>query len=185
MPADSQTLPKKYHDAVLNWQQQYLPDLDFLQENWDKHFPKDPCFRLCAYREQGICGHIEVGDEAGKPKYQRACEMSPNQANHLLKAVKAQASTEFGSIQQHRLTLTRAQSEQDQFWAPRIMAEELRDGHQMLSVLLNDDWKSLVGQSGEDMVLLEEIRPISRAATCWALSISTSTALSTISSSAP
>ncbi|MBT9584167.1 phenylacetate-CoA oxygenase subunit PaaI [bacterium] len=155
MPADSETLPKKYHDAVLNWQQQFLPDLEFLQENWDKHFPKDPCFRLCAYREQGICGHIEVGDEAGKPKYRRACEMSPHQANHLLKAVKAQASTEFGSIQQHRLTLTRAQSEQDQFWVLRMMAEELRHGYQMLSVLLNDDWKSLVGQSGEEMV--EEI----------------------------
>lgn len=155
MPAHSDTLPKKYHDAVLRWQKQYLPDLDFLQENWDKHFPKDPCYKLCAYREQGICGHIEVGDEAGKPKYQKACEMSPQQANHLLKAVKAQASTEFGSIQQHRLTLTRAQSEQDQFWVLRMMAEELRHGYQMLYLLLNDDWKSLVGQSGEEMV--EEI----------------------------
>lgn len=155
MSAHSETLPKKYHDAVLRWQQQYLPDLEFLQENWDKHFPKDPCYKLCAYREQGICGHIEVGDEAGKPKYQRACEMSPQQAGHLLKAVKAQASTEFGSIQQHRLTLARAQSEQDQFWVLRMMAEELRHGYQMLYVLLNDDWKSLVGQSGEDMV--EEI----------------------------
>lgn len=155
MAAQSDTLPKKYHDAVLRWQKQYLPDLDFLQENWDKHFPKDPCYKLCAYREQGICGHIEVGDEAGKPKYQKACEMSPQQANHLLKAVKAQASTEFGSIQQHRLTLTRAQSEQDQFWVLRMMAEELRHGYQMLYLLLNDDWKSLVGQSGEEMV--EEI----------------------------
>ena len=155
MAAQSDTLPKKYHDAVLRWQKQYLPDLDFLQENWDKHFPKDPCYKLCAYREQGICGHIEVGEEAGKPKYQKACEMSPQQANHLLKAVKAQASTEFGSIQQHRLTLTRAQSEQDQFWVLRMMAEELRHGYQMLYLLLNDDWKSLVGQSGEEMV--EEI----------------------------
>jgi 1,2-phenylacetyl-CoA epoxidase catalytic subunit len=152
MPAHSDTLPKKYHDAVLRWQKQYLPDLDFLQENWDKHFPKDPCYKLCAYREQGICGHIEVGDEAGKPKYQKACEMSPQQANHLLKAVKAQASTEFGSIQQHRLTLTRAQSEQDQFWVLRMMAEELRHGYQMLYLMLNDDWKSVVGQSGEEMV---------------------------------
>lgn len=155
MGAESDVLPKKYHDAVLRWQQQFLPDLDFLQENWDKHFPKDPCFRLCAYREQGVCGHIEVGEEAGKPKYTRACQMSPEQAGHLLKAVKAQASTEFGSIQQHRLTLTRAQSEQDQFWVLRMMAEELRHGYQMLYLLLNDDWKSLVGQSGEEMV--EEI----------------------------
>lgn len=155
MSAQSDTLPKKYHDAVLKWQRQYLPDLPFLQEHWDKHFPKDPCYKLCAYREMGICNHIEVGEEAGQPKYERACEMSPQQANHLLKAVKAQASTEFGSIQQHRLTLTRAQSEQDQFWVLRMMAEELRHGYQMLYLLLSDDWKSLVGQSGEEMV--EEI----------------------------
>lgn len=155
MPAESETLPKKYHDAVVRWQQKYLPDLGFLQENWDKHFPKDPCFKLCAYRELGICQNIEVGDEAGKPKYEKACQMSPDQASHLLKAVKAQASTEFGSIQQHRVTLARAQSEQDQFWVLRMMAEELRHGYQMLHLLLNDDWKSLVGQSGEDMV--EEI----------------------------
>lgn len=155
MAAQSDTLPKKYHDAVLKWQAQYLPDLQFLQDNWDKHFPKDPCYKLCAYREQGVCGEIEVGKEQGKPKYTRACDMSPQQANHLLKAVKAQASTEFGSIQQHRLTLTRAQSEQDQFWVLRMMAEELRHGYQMLYLLLNDDWKSLVGQSGEEMT--EEI----------------------------
>jgi len=36
-----------------------------------------------------------------------------------------------------------------------MMAEELRHGYQMLYLLLNDDWKSLVGQSGEEMV--EEI----------------------------
>lgn len=155
MSAESDTLPKKYHSAVTRWQEQFLPDLGFLQNNWEKHFPKDPCFKLCAYREQGICGHIEVGDDKGKPKYQKACDMSPEQANHLLKAVKAQASTEFGSIQQHRLTLTRAQSEQDQFWVLRMMAEELRHGYQMLYLLLNDDWKSVVGQSGEEMV--EEI----------------------------
>ena len=155
MAVEAELLPKSYHDAVLRWQDTYLPDLDFLLENWDKHFPKDPCYKLCAYRELGICQHIEVGAQKGQPKFERANEMSAEQANHLLKAVKAQASTEFGSIQQHRVTLARAQDEQDQFWVLRMMAEELRHGYQMLSVLLKDDWKSLAGQSGEEMV--EEI----------------------------
>ena len=155
MAVESETLPKKNHDAVVKWQQTYLPDLDFLQNNWDKYFPKDPPYRLCAFRDNCVCEQIEVGDQKGQQKFQRACEMSPDQANHLLKAVKAQASTEFGSIQQHRLTLARAQDEQDQFWVLRMMAEELRHGYQMLHLLLSDDWESLVGQSGPEMV--EEI----------------------------
>ena len=112
MAVESEVLPKKYHDAVLKWQKSNLPDLEFLQNNWSKYFPKDPTFKLCAYRDDCICAKIEHGSEAGQEKYQRACEMSTEQANHLLKAVKAQASTEFGSIQQHRLTLARAQEEQ-------------------------------------------------------------------------
>lgn len=155
MAVESEVLPKKYHDAVLKWQKSNLPDLEYLQNNWSKYFPKDPTFKLCAYRDNCVCAKIEHGSEAGQEKYQRACEMSTEQANHLLKAVKAQASTEFGSIQQHRLTLARAQEEQDQFWVLRMMAEELRHGYQMLSILLNDDWKSVVGQTGEEMV--EEI----------------------------
>lgn len=155
MAVERDVLPNKYHDAVLKWQRNFLPDLEYLTENWDRYFPKDNCYQLCAYRELGICNHIEVGEHAGKPKFEKACEMSSEQAGHLLKAVKAQASTEFGSIQQHRLTLARAQDEQDQFWVLRMMAEELRHGYQMLYLLLNDDWKSLVGQTGEEMV--EEI----------------------------
>jgi benzoyl-CoA 2,3-dioxygenase component B len=155
MAVHAEELPKRYHDAVLKWQGTYLPDLDYLLDNWQTHFPKEPNYKLCALRELGVCQHIEVGSEAGKPKYTKACEMSAEQATHLLKAVKAQASTEFGSIQQHRLTLARAQDEQDQMWVMRMMAEELRHGYQMLSLLLNDDWKGLVGQSGEEMV--EEI----------------------------
>jgi hypothetical protein len=96
-----------------------------------------------------------VGDEKGKPKYQQACAMGEEQAHHLLGAIRAQASTEFGSIQQHQLTLARAQSEQDQFWVLRMMAEELRHGYQMLHLLLEDDWSAISGQSGADMV--EEI----------------------------
>ncbi|MCA9790840.1 MAG: phenylacetate-CoA oxygenase subunit PaaI [Candidatus Eremiobacteraeota bacterium] len=155
MTVREETLPGKYHDAVVKWQKTFLPDLGFLLENWDKHFPKDPCFKLCAYRQCGMSDTIEVGEMTGCKKFCQAREMNEKQAHQLLGAVRAQASTEFGSIQQHRLTLARAQDERDQFWVLRMMAEELRHGYQMLHLLLEDDWKSLVGQSGEDMV--EEI----------------------------
>ncbi len=153
--AEVSYIPKKYHEAVCNWRDLYLPDYDLLMNNWDRFFPKDRPFQLCAYRSCNGCAVIEAGDNKGDPKYTRAAQMSEPQADTLLKAVKAQASTEFGSIQQHQLTLARAQDEQDQFWILRMMAEELRHGYQMFSLLLDDDWKSVSSHSGEDMV--EEI----------------------------
>ncbi len=149
------TLPRKYHDAVIKWRETFLPDYDFLVDNWEKYFPKEPQFRLCAYREQGICGEIECGDNVGKPKFTKAEQLGPKVAHQLLGAIRAQASTEFGSIQQHRLTLARAQHDQDQMWVLRMMAEELRHGYQMLHLLLEDDWTTVSEESGADMV--EEI----------------------------
>ncbi len=148
-------LPKRYHDAVVKWRETFLPDYDFLLDNWDKYFPKDRKFELCAYREMGMCGEIECGEAKGKPKFNRACEMAAEQSGHLLGAIRAQASTEFGSIQQHQLTLARAQDEEEQFWILRMMAEELRHGYQMLHLLLEDDWTSVSDTPGDQQV--EEI----------------------------
>lgn len=148
-------LPKKYHDAVVRWQQTFLPDYEFLLDNWDKHFPKDPRFELCAFRQLGMCDEIECGVMKGRKKFTRAAEMQEEQGAHLLGALKAQASTEFGSIQQHQLTLARAQDEEEQFWILRMMAEELRHGYQMFHLLLEDDWRGVTDQSGGEMV--EEI----------------------------
>ena len=47
-------LPRKYHQAVERWRETFIPDYDFLHESWDKHFPKDQRFKLCAFRELGI-----------------------------------------------------------------------------------------------------------------------------------
>jgi 1,2-phenylacetyl-CoA epoxidase catalytic subunit len=145
-------LPRKYHQAVLRWRDAFLPDWDFLLDHWERHFPKEPRFELCAYRELGMCTEIEVGDQKGRPKYQRASEMAPEQAGHLYGAIRAQASTEFGSIQQHRLTLARAQDEQEQVWILRMMAEELRHGYQMLHLLVEDDWSAVSGQAASDAI---------------------------------
>jgi len=152
MTATKTQIPKKFHSAVEKWRETFLPDYDFLLDNWDKYFPKDQQFELCAYREMGMCSEIECGDEEGKPKYTKACDMREQQSAHLLGAIRAQASTEFGSIQQHQLTLSRAQSEEEQFWILRMMAEELRHGYQMLHLLVEDDWSSVTNDSSEDMV---------------------------------
>ncbi len=149
------TIAPKFHSAVEKWRRTYLPDYDLLIENWDRFFPKDPTFELCAYREMGMCDEVECGVKMGQPKAMTAEELDPEQAHHLLGAIRAQASTEFGSIQQHQLTLARAQNEQDQFWVLRMMAEELRHGYQMLHLLLEDTWDEVGGVKGEDMV--EEI----------------------------
>ena len=155
MSTRTTSLPKGFHDAVVRWREAYLPDYDFLLENWDRHFPNDAKFELCAYRQLGMCTEIECGELKGKPKYNHAAEMVPEQAHHVLGAIRAQASTEFGSIQQHRLTLARAQDEEEQFWILRMMAEELRHGYQMLHLLAEDDWSSVSKESSTDMI--EEI----------------------------
>ncbi|MDH3255290.1 MAG: phenylacetate-CoA oxygenase subunit PaaI, partial [Acidobacteriota bacterium] len=145
-------LPGKFHSAVEKWRDYFLPDYQFLIDNWDTHFPKDRTFELCAFREMGLCSEIECGEAKGKPKFDQAGRMEAEQAGHILGAIRAQASTEFGSIQQHQLTLARAQDEEEQFWILRMMAEELRHGYQMLHLLLEDDWSAASEQSGEDMV---------------------------------
>lgn len=148
-------LPKQFHQAVEDWRDTFLPDYTFLLENWERHFPKEPQFKLCAYREMGVCGEIECGAKKGQPKATKPSELDEDQAQHLLGAIRAQASTEFGSIQQHRLTLARAQEEEEQIWVLRMMAEELRHGYQMLHLLVDDDWSCQTSQSSADMV--EEI----------------------------
>src|SRR5436305_3363772 len=152
MSVKTTTLPKRYHEAVLRWQDVFLPDYDFLIENWDKHFPNDQTFQLCAYREMGMCTEVECGDMKGKPKAKKASELREESAHHLVGAIRAQASTEFGSIQQHRLTLARGQEEEEQFWILRMMAEELRHGYQMLHLLAEDDWTSVSKESTSDII---------------------------------
>lgn len=155
MTTTTTELPRRFHQAVERWRQTYLPDFDYLIENWDRFFPRDPRFRLCAYRECGMPCSIECGDRKGEPKHTCAASMPPEMAHQVLSQIRAQASTEFGSIQQHQLTLARAQEEDEQAMVLRMMAEELRHGYQMLHLLVADDWSSVTKAKPEEMV--EEI----------------------------
>jgi 1,2-phenylacetyl-CoA epoxidase catalytic subunit len=149
-------LPRRYHDAVEHWQRHNFKDYDLLLKYWDKYFPKDDSFCLCAKLELGTTDVVQVGEFQGEKKRLKPEEMTPEQAKHLLAIIKAQASTEFGSIQQHAGTVDRARDDEDKFWTMRVMAEELRHGYQMLHLLLSEDWSHVSGGvTGEQMV--EEI----------------------------
>ena len=155
MNVEQTTLPKKFHDAVLHWQRHNFPDYGLLPENWQKYFPSDPEFCLCAKMEVGMGDKVEVGDAKGEKRREKPAELGEEPAKHLLAIIRAQASTEFGSIQQHEGTLARAQDDEDRFWVLRVMAEELRHGYQMFHLLVSQDWSQVSGQKAEDMV--EEI----------------------------
>ena len=106
--------------------------------------------------EIGTSDVIQVGDQKGEKKRLDPDQLTEDQARHLLAIIKAQASTEFGSIQQHAGTIDRAHDDQDRAWVMRVMAEELRHGYQMLHLLLSKDWSHVSGGvTGEQMV--EEI----------------------------
>jgi 1,2-phenylacetyl-CoA epoxidase catalytic subunit len=156
MKIENVTLEKKYHDAVEHWRRHWMPDYDSLLTSWDKYFPKDEPFCLCAKMELGTSDVVQIGEHKGEKKRLQPDQLTEEEAKHLLAIIRAQASTEFGSIQQHAGTLHRADNEEDRHWVMRVMAEELRHGYQMFHLLLSQDWSHVSGGvKGEDMV--EEI----------------------------
>jgi 1,2-phenylacetyl-CoA epoxidase catalytic subunit len=156
MKVENVTLDKKYHDAVEHWRRHHFKDYDTMLDTWEKYFPKDEKFCLCAKMEIGTPDVIHIGEQKGEQKRVNPDELTEDQARHLLAIIKAQASTEFGSIQQHAGTIDRANDDQDRAWVMRVMAEELRHGYQMLHLLLSKDWSHVSGGvTGPQMV--EEI----------------------------
>src|SRR3989441_117444 len=148
-------LAKPYHDAIEHWRRHNFPDYGMLAGAWDRFFPKDEAFCLCARIAPDVSYRIEVGDRVGEAKAIVPKDLPAEAARHLLGQIRAQASTEFGSIQQHQGTLARAQEPQDQAWALRVMAEELRHGYQMVHLLTSADWSPVTNTKAADMV--EEI----------------------------
>jgi 1,2-phenylacetyl-CoA epoxidase catalytic subunit len=156
MKVENVELEKKYHSAVEHWSHHHFKDYSVLLDQWDKYFPTDEKFCLCAKMEVGTSDVIQVGEQKGEKKRLNPDELTEEQAHHLLAIIKAQASTEFGSIQQHAGTVDRAYDDQDKMWVMRVMAEELRHGYQMLHLLLSKDWSHVSGGvTGPQMV--EEI----------------------------
>ena len=156
MSVKTTTLPKRSTTPSCAGSDVFMPDYDFLMENWEKHFPNEPALRALRLPRDGDVHRDRVRRHEGQAEVPeglaRCCPSRPTTSSA---PIRAQASTEFGSIQQHQLTLARAQDEEEQFWVLRMMAEELRHGYQMLHLLLEDDWTSVSKESSADMV--EEI----------------------------
>ncbi len=158
MPSYATTeLSKHYHQAIVDWQRKHFKDYQFLIDNWGQYYQQAP-FQLLA-KIGDASPMVEVGSRKGKAKYEKAHEIKGNQFFTAHAIIKAQASTEFGSIQQHRETLDRAIDAETQFSILRVMAEELRHGYQMAWVLAHDDWTvggtDLARETIEELLAME------------------------------
>jgi len=138
----TETIAPQYHDALVGWQKKHFPELAFLQENWTKFYPSQTPWQLFAKIGKLNSEQINFGRMTGQPRIERAGDMVGNMFYTARDIVRAQASTELGSIQQHRLTLEEAPTDQMKMAVLRIMAEELRHAYQMFWVLDHDEsWK--------------------------------------------
>lgn len=138
----TETITPKYHDAMVDWQQRNFSELAILEKHWGDYFKGVPPFQLVAKVGHTKSDIVEVGQYAGRKRFERAKEMVGNTFFSARDIIRAQASTELGSIQQHRVTLDQAVSDKSKFAVLRIMAEELRHAYQMFWVLDQDStWK--------------------------------------------
>src|SRR5437870_9755934 len=80
------TLPKPYHDAIEHCQRHNFPDYPKLAEEWDRFFPKDEPFCLCAKIASDIPEAVDVGDRKREPKALAPKELPEEPAQHLFTA---------------------------------------------------------------------------------------------------
>tara|TARA_B100002003_G_C14102219_1_gene530129 strand:- start:128 stop:1309 length:1182 start_codon:yes stop_codon:yes gene_type:complete len=123
------------------WQRRHFPDFPYLEKHWNSFYTQAP-FELDAKFGPLESGWIECGRNVGAPKWFRSLDMEEGLHTQVRKIIRAQASTELGSIQQHQDSLPKAQDPKMQFDVLRIMAEEFRHGYQMIYLLASDDWGS-------------------------------------------
>jgi len=131
-------LPAIYHRKLDAWQKANFPDLALLDKYWEKHFPNERPFVLNVKLDEMAPGTIEYGMYKGAPKIDQAREMKGNMLYSALRIIKAQCSTELGSVQQHVCTLDTTGNDATKFKILRVMAEEFRHAYQMFWVLAHD-----------------------------------------------
>ncbi len=157
----TETITPKYHDAIVDWQRRNFSDLAILEKYWGDYFKGVTPFELVAKVGHTKSDTIEVGQYAGRQRFERAKEMVGNTFFSARDIIRAQCSTELGSIQQHRETLDQAVSDKSKFAVLRIMAEELRHAYQMIWVLDQDpSWKKpglgdVAKQTIEELLAME------------------------------
>jgi 1,2-phenylacetyl-CoA epoxidase catalytic subunit len=158
---ETTTITKKYHDAIVDWQKKNFPEMAMLEKHWGDYFKGQPPFELVSKVGTIKSDTVDVGQYAGRRRFEKAKEMVGNAFFSARDIIRAQCSTELGSIQQHRLTLDQSVSDKAKFSVLRIMAEELRHAYQMFWVLDQDPtWKKpgmgdVAKQTIEDLLGME------------------------------
>ena len=143
MPAyTTETITPTYHEALVSWQRKHFPELEYLQKNWTRYYASQTPWQLFAKIGKLNSETIGFGRMSGQPRVEHAGDMVGNMFYTARDIIRAQASTELGSIQQHRLTLEQVPTDQMKVSVLRIMAEELRHGYQMFWVFDHDpSWR--------------------------------------------
>src|SRR5688572_4470071 len=108
-----EALPKKWLDEGKRWQETYFPEMPEVLDapNWWRFYPETPMPRLSVVmaKPDGFAGFARkvVGStkatEDLSGRVWTADKMPDAQFMTALKIIRAQASTELGSIQQHRM----------------------------------------------------------------------------------
>ena len=166
-------LPQKWQDEGRRWQDTYFPEMPTVLDppNWSRYYPDTPMPRLSVImaKQDGFAGFAQkvVGATAAtgdlSTRVWTADKMPDAQFMTALKIIRAQASTELGSIQQHRMVYeqldrgsltgfdkeivegihrtdpTGHQLDAISFSKKRVCVEELRHHMQMAGVLTLDE----------------------------------------------
>ena len=167
-----EALPKKWADEGTRWQETYFPEMPtvFDRPNWSRFYPEIPMPRLNVImaKPDGFAGFAQkvVGNTPATAdlsgRLWTADKMPDAQFMTALRIIRAQASTELGSIQQHRMVYeqldrgsltgldkeivegmhrtdpTGHQLDAISFSKKRVCVEELRHHMQMAGVLTLD-----------------------------------------------
>ncbi|MFQ5871909.1 MAG: hypothetical protein ACE5IB_07110, partial [Candidatus Geothermarchaeales archaeon] len=113
-------LPRRWQEEANNWQDTHFPELSEVLDvhNWQRFYPnlhptnlsviwaEPDAFATFASRVVGATP--ETADVSRR--VHRAEQLDDDRFHLALKIIKAQASTELGSIQQHRMVYTRLDS---------------------------------------------------------------------------
>src|SRR5574340_1182066 len=95
----TEPLPKQWQDEGHAWQETYFPEMPvvFDEAKWNRYYPATPAPLLTCVQAKPD-GFADFSNRVWK-----ADDMPDAQFMMALRIIRAQASTELGSIQQHRM----------------------------------------------------------------------------------
>src|SRR5256712_14041093 len=113
-------LPKRWHEESAAWRDTYFPEMPEVldSEAWTKFYPEVPLPQVTTvfakpdafvgFASKVVGASPATSDLSGR--VWKAADLDDNRFNTALKIIRAQASTELGSIQQHRMVYEKLDS---------------------------------------------------------------------------